>query len=716
MVDQPVYRPELVVYVVWHPEFPAGREFARFLSDQLTRDSKEPLSRGMGIPVYLRTSLDSETTPEPIPFDQARHTVVVLLVDDQMVLSREAGWGKYAGDLVASAKDDVHQAHRILPVKLSNSAFTLNTDLRAKNFLPLDTVLPIAQQKQRLLIGLLHDLCRLFSNCGSVDYEAGMDSITDPVRVFLSHAKKDGVKLTEQFKAFIQSELQLDTFFDKNGIYYADDFAVDLEARVKDSAVLILHTDAYSTREWCQKEVLFAKKYLRPVLVLHKIEVGEVRSFPYLGNVPTIRWKDDTSIEEIIGRLLVEVLRFCYFPINVTRLGELFGINTQPMKKLACTPELVNLVPAAASPRTIVYPDPPLGRHETDLLADCDPNSQLTTPMFLLAKSGQAAVKQKSDDQRRLLVGMSLSPTIQKKELFSAELQRLGFLDAHFDDAIYELARYLLASGFDLAYGGDLREGGFTESLHGLAGQYGEQTQDPTLRLENFLAWVSHIGEPIDRMLQFQASARQHRLPLPADVVTDLQVDPKKKPTFVANSPESDYLNARCFTAMREAMTEKISARVLLGGPLAGYGGCYPGLVEEAYLAMKANRPVYLIGAFGGCTRAIIDAVEGRQPDAITLAGQTSLDETFRRENPEKAKTPYAQRVTDFNTRATKLKIEPIDYNAVQSVFASTGANNLAVLCANNGLTPQESRRLFETPHIAEMIYLVLKGLRAVVA
>ena len=279
MADQPSYRPELVVYVVWHPDFAAGQEFAAFVSDQLTRDSKEPLSRGMGIPVYLRTAASGDAMPEPVSFEQARHTVVLLLVDDAMVLARDDGWGQYAGELLASAMGDATQAHRVLPVKLSSAAFTLHGDLRAKNFLPLDGGLTLTQQKQRLLIGLLHDLCRLLSDCDTVDYEVPNGSITEPVRVFLSHAKKDGEELTKQFKTFIQNELQLDTFFDKNGIFYADDFAKDLEVRVKDSAVLILHTDAYSTREWCQKEVLFAKKYRRPVLVLQKVEVGEARGF-----------------------------------------------------------------------------------------------------------------------------------------------------------------------------------------------------------------------------------------------------------------------------------------------------------------------------------------------------------------------------------------------------------------------------------------------------
>ncbi len=61
-----------------------------------------------------------------------------------------------------------------------------------------------------------------------------------------------------------------------------------------------------------------------------------------------------------------------------------------------------------------------------------------------------------------------------------------------------------------------------------------------------------------------------------------------------------------------------------------------------------------------------------------------------------------------------KHRLEPIDDSAVVSRFESTGSNNLAALSTNNGLSPAENRRHFETPHIAEMTDLVLNGLRTI--
>ena len=708
---QKTYRPEMVVYVVWHPDFVQGREFAAYLSDRLTRDANEPLARGLGIPIYLRTATASDSLPELVPFDQAEHTIVVLLVDDEMALARDDGWEQYAESLVQGARTG---EHRLIPVNLSQAAFSLHGELRKRNFLPINRQMPFSQQKQRLLIGIVHDLCRLLSGSSPVNYESEDAPIQVPVRVFLSHAKKDGEELTIQFKTFLQNELQLDTFFDRNGIFYADDFGADIEKRAKESALLILQTDAYSTREWCQKEVLFAKKYRRPVLVLDHVEHSETRSFPYLGNVPTLRYKSETPIEEIIGHLLIEVLRSEYFPKQARRTGQLFDVDLTNALILSQSPELINLVPPSEKPRTVVYPDPPLGNHEIELLKSSDPNSRLITPMFLVANAA-------TNPGTAPLIGLSLSETAQGPH-FAAELERLGFLPSHFEDAFNELARYLLASGMNLAYGGDPRKGGFTERLHGLARQYSEQTQDAALRVEIFLAWVAHISQPSETLLGLKTNARMRRLALPADLVAELNLNPKEPPPTTLTLAENEYLAARSFMAMRETMQLKkpaeshntIDARILLGGPLSGYAGRYPGLVEEACFALKANLPTYLIGAFGGCTRAIIDAVEGRKPESITFDGQVRLDQEYRTQNPGKAKSPYEQRVMDFNNRAVRHGLELIDYDILQSVFEAAGADNLRALSASNGLSPEENRRLFETPHISEMIYLVLKGLRSI--
>jgi hypothetical protein len=92
------YRQELIVYVVWHPDFAAGRTLAAYIYDHLTRVSGNSLARGLGIPVYLRTATNKPSVPDAIPVDDAVHTVAVLLVDittqlNQMRLMRPCSLG-----------------------------------------------------------------------------------------------------------------------------------------------------------------------------------------------------------------------------------------------------------------------------------------------------------------------------------------------------------------------------------------------------------------------------------------------------------------------------------------------------------------------------------------------------------------------------------------------------------------------------------------------
>lgn len=148
---------------------------------------------------------------------------------------------------------------------------------------------------------------------------------------------------------------------------------------------------------------------------------------------------------------------------------------------------------------------------------------------------------------------------------------------------------------------------------------------------------------------------------------------------------------------MREKMSLETDARLLLGGRLTGYKGKYPGLIEEAYICLHDEKPLYLIGGFGGCPKAVIEAIHGEHPEVLTTACQIA-------KNPD-----YQKFMAYYNTQVkehSETKEEPIDYEALVAFFQQKGVAGL-----NNGLSSKENERLFVTPHIPEMISLVLKGL-----
>src|SRR5690606_12847315 len=70
--------------------------------------------------------------------------------------------------------------------------------------------------------------------------------------------------------------------------------------------------------------------------------------------------------------------------------------------------------------------------------------------------------------------------------------------------------------------------------------------------------------------------------------------------TAARGSTERCYLRARGLTHLRRRLTATTNARLCIGGKLGGSQGRYPGIVEEALLAIEAKQPLYVSGLFGG--------------------------------------------------------------------------------------------------------------------
>ena len=267
-------------------------------------------------------------------------------------------------------------------------------------------------------------------------------------------------------------------------------------------------------------------------------------------------------------------------------------------------------------------------------------------------------------------IGLSISD--------SPDLKRLGFGPEHLQDAMIEFARFFLASGATLAYGGDLRKGGFTRMLFELAETHKRNSDKPSYqRIVNFLAWPIHLDLREDEQAKHKQIVDFRRCQIPVDLGIDQQTP------LPPDTPEHRYIWARCLTAMREEINGFVNARLLMGGQLKGYKGKYPGLAEEAYLALRDSKPLFLVGGFGGCTAAVIEAIQGKQPEALSEKFQ--LEDANYRELFEL----YNERVTaDPNTGQ-----QPIDYGELVQFFNAKGIAGL-----NNGLTEEENRRLLTTP------------------
>ena len=258
-------------------------------------------------------------------------------------------------------------------------------------------------------------------------------------------------------------------------------------------------------------------------------------------------------------------------------------------------------------------------------------------------------------------IGISVSET--------PDLLALGLSNGHLREAMAELALSLLASGKSLAYGGDLRQHGFTELLAELVGRYKDHPQhNGTIVVTNYLAWPVHIQMTPNELATFSA---EHE---PATRLVFLALDGtrlalKQRLKQQRCEPHRDEWT-KGLTAMRTVMREGIQARIVLGGRVEDYKGAMPGIAEETYLSLEAGQPVFVLGGFGGCARDIAETVGF----AERWAGSRG----------------------EWVGRKHFHKYSPDDLH--------------------NGLSWDENVVLVRTPHILEAVTLVSRGLRRILS
>lgn len=684
------YQPRLLIYVVWHPQFELGQKLAENIYAHFSRDPRRTNARGIGIPVFFRSAAGSggKASPPPIAVEAAQHTAIIVLVDPQMVITDD--WDKYV-DYLWNQAGAAPDRHRLFPVAFDDTSYQLSPQIGAVNYIRLQD--HSAESAPGFLLNrLTNELGRLLTQrptLASVETE-GTKGVSPPkMRLFISHAKLDGEKAAVVLRDYIHKNLALDTFFDAIDIAAGFSFENEINAGIDTAAFAVVHTDAYASRVWCQHEVIRAKRHGRPIVVIHAIEEGEARSFPYIGNVPTIRWRAEEPgrVEAVVGLVLREVLRTEYFQQHFDDLKKLFDVPTT-VRVLSRAPELLTCLALRAESDKVpyfVYPDPPLAKQELDLLGELDPKLRLTTPTLLFAKPSQPLTLAGQNLEKAASgwrIGLSISN--------SADSEMRGFGLAHLRDAASEFARFLLAAGATLAYGGDLRQGGFTEVLFELLTAYRAISGEAVDAIQSYLAWPIHLDLDATQRARLKNTARFHPVEPPANLGINATgiTSAKQVPS---TTPENRVAWARSLTAMRERMNAEIHARLLLGGQARGLGK-YPGLAEEALLALRAGKPVYLIGAFGGCAEAIIEALRGNKPAAFTLDYQVG--------------DSVSGTAIELYNSQLPAGGEPIDYKALNAEFEGFGITGL-----KNGLAAAENERLLTTMNLPEMIALVLRGL-----
>jgi hypothetical protein len=670
----PDFKPPLSIIFVWHPADDNDvKPTFEYCFSSLSRDVNKPFSRSMNLPFFYCTST-KKVVPREIELLSAK-TIIFIFIGKEVVA--DDLWVDYIrcvprGDNVT-----------IIPIALDKTAFSLNDLFDCRNFIRAYEY-DLKSMKDYLFIAIAHEIYRCSLNDEFKKIALGNDSA---LKLFLSHAKdgKDGIKLAKALKVFIDNS-SMRNFFDTTDIAPGYRFDEEIVGHIKESSIIAIHTDSYSSRYWCQREILSAKENNRPIIAVDSLEEFEDRRFPFASNIPGIHIHlnggepTEDDLLRILSTALLETIRFFYSELLLKQYKHAEWIDPEAVI-ISRPPEVSDIERILFNDgkginykhKVLVYPEPPLYFEEMNFLSNL--GIEVRTPLTL----DFCPLNQNN-------IGVSISDPSNE------ELIGIGQTSAHLVQLSQDLARHLISRGANLIYGGDLRESGFTEFIFNEALALQARMQLKNIQIINYIAWPIYVNDTVDIKnwkAKYRPIAKMTESPPPEDVE---DLIPNKDVFLPPTNSQNLFVWSKSLTEMRREMIKSCNVRICVGGKHTGYKGRMPGVLEEIIIAIEMNLPLFLLGGFGGVTASVCKIIENQMlPIEISQDWQIENNAGYKD-------------LLDFCT--TRDGQYTVNYDSIIEIIKNANLNN--------GLSIEENNKLFNTPFIDEALHLVFKGIKSI--
>ena len=650
----------LDIYVVWHPKDKCGRNVFDRLVSHYHSEHFSGLA-GSAIEVFSRshprtTGCDA---PAPIP---TRCGTIDTTADDVQASYQDSASGTASpftviipviGRHMIKASEDQHSAW-------SRYLKSLNTlrETASSAATPSVLIFPIIGAKG---LDTSAPFVKTLANCqgpvigeeayaaGEVTrgvgqaiiqhllwHQAGMESISSDtrLRIFVSHAQADipetdrtgrtATGVTTRVLSQIH-RTHLLPFFDVFDLQTGEKWDEAIRERARTSALLMVRTDHYSSREWTQREVYEAKRAGVPIVCLSALSAGESRGSFLLDHVPTIAcpqipkgWVPpegtqaedpvDEAIVTALNRLVDEALKFALWRcqdisarVNTAKAGT--TPSSLPSKNhpgFDCAP------PTAPEPTVLLkfiqehrntfphdnhfwllHPDPPLLPAEQDFLVDLCVQAgyekgqvHLLTPRSFFAAGGVLGADEPKLttpllSQDRPLTGKTLGISMALAD----DLASIGLSPTHLECAVAEVSQMMLIGGGSLLYAGapgthvpDLTTAvmdtvsSYTASVKAYARLAGDPEQDNIHPGQMFSLAVPYVSLTSNASIERLSQAANHFARNASIVVLDKNgltiKDFDDLPPWQGDSNET----AHALHHIRQDLPQYCDARLLIGG------------------------------------------------------------------------------------------------------------------------------------------------------
>jgi hypothetical protein len=675
------YQQPAHLHVIWHREDSNGAKAAQQLYRTFTRNYYHAWGTPLGVPVMYHpvdsTFLAIDDPDPAIPI----HLYIILLsnhLNDDWAIA----YGPSLKSLMEASQNNP-TGTILLPVGLRGTNVQWPT-----NPAPKLLYYPNGSSDESKIASLELRILQLLTAAIKCNREASEPKI----KVYLSYnpsTEAYWVGIVQNLlEAWKNNQVYEGLVEIVRGIDRTNPFSINNSlAEIANSVLVVILTDDYSSDYNCRREIHNAKLHSRPIVIVDALDNGCERLSALIGNLPIVHWDPDRNLAaQVLRTALHQHLRFEWNTHQNKSLLKWCPPGTIPLPDHPDRLQLIQKMPnALGTKQYFLIPDPPIAPGDVILLQDLGPETEFLTPTSLFARSAmqsESAVLPTKTKTPRFPVAISIS------EVDANSLEYARTNDA-LHDAMGEIARHLIISSCSLHYGGNLvhpKGSGYNyiEVLNEIVASYGIGEEGDKNTVFNYIAW------PLQKIVKEEELEKQRKF---ASILMIPPIDPSPSEPVDPDPRQRLLFDLRIWslslTQMRNTVHQNVQARIVFGGRLTGYKGRMPGIVEEAYLAIKAGIPIFVIGAYGGCSRVIAEAMHGANPQELTLEWQNM-------------RSPDT--VDMLNTYSDDLNLI-FDYQDIIATFKAYGNS------PSNGLSIEENRSLAITRSVDHAVQWILKGL-----
>jgi hypothetical protein len=266
----------------------------------------------------------------------------------------------------------------------------------------------------------------------------------------------------------------------------------------------------------------------------------------------------------------------------------------------------------------------------------------------------------------------------------------------HVNWIVLRLVKTFISQGAGVVFGHDWRDDGVMEAVYGFAQEmhdHFDPSGDPMMI--NILPWPDEPRLKEGEIKRMHDILHVMRGGLPENILRK-----RNDEVNSGNDPvRTKFVRALGLTHMRRKLNRISSARICIGGPENGATGRYPGIIEEAYLALDDNVPLFISGYLGGVAVQLIDALNGKPiSDDFASGALGSKYQELRSSYPYLVDSDDKKSVHDST----------FDPEIVWKQFAELGMEGLSRL---NGLSVEENEMFMNTTSVDTMTNLAVVGM-----